>query len=115
TPSEFTKKDLIKFAKIPSRKVTVTYEAGVVSTTTSKKYSVPFKKYLLYVGQQSDYKNIKRLGDAHQKLLSEHPDLGLVLVGGLNKSAQTNRAYFESKNYRNIHYTGFIPDNQLNW
>src|SRR5690606_9460588 len=73
------------------------------------------KRFIMYVGQQSDYKNIGRLAAAHQQLLSKHPDLGLILVGSLNESAKQNKETFEKKGYRNILFTGFLPDEQLNW
>ena len=113
--SEFTKKELVEFSGITEEKVSVIYEASDVADGSSRVYPVGFKKYLLYVGQQSDYKNIKRLGDAHQKLLEKYPDLGLVLVGKKNKSALTNEAYFEQKNYQNILFTDFVNNDQLNW
>jgi len=113
--SEFTKKALIDFAPLAEDKTTLIYEASDVSQIAPKKYDVPFKKYILYVGQQSDYKNIKRLGDAHQILLAKYPDLGLVLVGKKNASARTNEAYFNERDYQNIHFTDFVEDAQLSW
>lgn len=113
--SEFTKKELIEFTHVPEDKVTVTYEASDVATGGSRKYPVGFKRFILYVGQQSDYKNIKRLGDAHQVLLRRHPELGLVLVGKKNAAALKNEAYFEKKGYKNILFTDFVPDDQLSW
>ena len=113
--SEFTKKELIEFTHIPEDKVTVTYESSDIIAAGSKKYPLVFKKYILYVGNQSDYKNIKRLGDAHQALLRRHPDLGLVLVGKKNAAALKNEAYFTKKGYANILFTDFVPDNQLSW
>jgi glycosyltransferase involved in cell wall biosynthesis len=115
TPSEFTKKELVKFADISPRKVTVTYEAADIFVRELTPYKHAFKEFILYVGQQSDYKNIRRLGDAHQKLLQKHPDLGLILVGKMNDSALRNKKYFESKDYRNIHFTNFLPDNKRDW
>lgn len=113
--SEFTKQDLQSFVSIPDEKISVIYEAGETTVGTSKPYALPFKNYILYVGQQSDYKNIKRLGDAHQKLLEKHPDLGLVLAGKKNASALTNEKYFTSKQYKNILFTDFVQDDELNW
>jgi len=113
--SEFTKKELLDFTNIPEEKVTVIYESTDVALGASTSYTLPYKKYILYVGQQSDYKNIKRLGDAHQKLLETYPDLGLVLVGKKNASALTNETYFDSKHYKNILFTDFVEDDQLNW
>lgn len=115
TPTEFTKNELVKFAGISPDKVTVTYEAADVFVDQLTPYNHPFEKFILYVGQQSDYKNIRRLGDAHQKLLSNHPDLGLILVGKKNASIISNEKYFTNKKYRNILFTDFIPNNQRDW
>ena len=113
--SKFTKKDLVDFSPLAAEKTTVIYESSDVSQIAPTKYNVPFKKYILYVGQQSDYKNIKRLGDAHQILLAKYPDLGLVLVGRKNTSALTNEKYFNERMYQNILFTDFVEDNQLSW
>jgi glycosyltransferase involved in cell wall biosynthesis len=48
-------------------------------------------------------------------LLRRYPDLGLVFVGRLNAAALINKAYFEKRKYKNIVFTDFVPDNQLNW
>jgi glycosyltransferase involved in cell wall biosynthesis len=113
--SQFTKQELQAFTPINDEKISVIYEASDVSAITPKHYKLPFKKYLLYVGQQSDYKNIKRLGDAHQLLLAKYPDLGLVLVGKKNASALANETYFNERGYKNILFTDFVEDNQLSW
>ena len=114
-PTQYVKDDLINFADIPKSKVTVTYEAADIQPDKIAPYKHPFKKYILYVGQQSDYKNIRRLGDAHQKLLANHPDLGLILVGKKTAAHLKNEAYFKSKGYKNILYTGFVEDAQRDW
>lgn len=112
--TKYTKKELLDFVSIPDEKVSVIYEAAEVSHGQNLPYEHDFKKYLLYVGQQSDYKNIKRLGDAHQRLLRKYPDLGLILVGKKNESALRNEKYFVKNNYKNILFTDFIKDDQLN-
>ena len=115
TPTEYTKKDLIEFSHISADKITVTYESADVVKSAVKPYKQPFKQFILYVGQQSDYKNIRRLAAAHQNLLQKHPDLGLILVGRKNASALKNEAYFNDKGYKNILFTGFIEDEQRDW
>jgi len=114
-PTQFTKDEYVDFAKIPESKVTVTYEAADVSIDKLTPYDHPFEKFIMYVGQQSDYKNIRRLGDAHQKLLEKHPDLGLILVGRKNASAKKNEEYFTKKGYKNILFTDFIENEQRDW
>ncbi len=114
--SEYTKQDIVALSKIPGSKVRVTLLAAETPNTHElEEYVLPFKQFIMYVGQQPDYKNIRRLGEAHQKLLKEHPDLGLVLVGKKADDTRANEAYFTKKGYRNIVFTDFIPDNQRDW
>ncbi|AHB42172.1 glycosyl transferase, group 1 [Candidatus Saccharibacteria bacterium RAAC3_TM7_1] len=115
TPTQYVKDDVVRFADVPADKVTVTYEAADVSHEALKEYDHPYKRFIVYVGQQSDYKNIRRLGEAHQALIGTRPDLGLILVGSLNASTLKNKRYFEKQGFRNILFTGFIPDGQKDW
>jgi glycosyltransferase involved in cell wall biosynthesis len=115
TPTHYVKNAFTEFAGISKDKVTVTYEAADIYDGPDEVVRLPQKKFLLYVGQQSDYKNIKRLGDAHQKLLDSHPDLSLVLVGKKTPAHARNETYFTKNNYKNIHFTGFMSNEQLAW
>jgi glycosyltransferase involved in cell wall biosynthesis len=114
-PSNFVKDEYTAYSHIPSYKITQTYESADVFIDKLVPYKHPFKEFILYVGQQSDYKNIKRLGDAHQKLLKTHPSLGLILVGRKNASTLQNETYFTKNNYKNILFTGFIEDEERDW
>jgi glycosyltransferase involved in cell wall biosynthesis len=114
-PTKYTRDEYIAYANIPANKVTVTYEAADIFADKVKAYKHPFKQFIMYVGQQSDYKNIRRLGDAHQKLLKTHPDLGLILVGKKTAKHINNEEYFNQKGYKNILFTDFIPDEQRDW
>ena len=115
TPTQWVKNDYQNFSRIPESKISVTLEGADVFADKIKKYTHPFKRYLLYVGQQSDYKNIRRLGDAHQQLLKKYPDLGLILVGKKTAAHLKNEAYFKRKQYKNIHFTGFIENAQRDY
>lgn len=115
TPTQFVKDDVISYAGIDSGKVTVTLEAADSPEAEPEKVDLPFSRFIMYLGQYSDYKNIRRLGDAHQKLLTNHPDLGLVLVGKVGKDAQTTKKYFDMNHYKNIVFTGFVSDEQKEW
>ena len=112
-PTDFTKHELTERYRIDN--ITRTYLAAETKTTSQKPYDLPSDTFIMYVGQQSDYKNIRRLGDAHQKLLARFPDLHLVLVGKIDASAERNQRYFTGKKYRNIVFTGFVEDDELNW
>ena len=115
TDSIFTKNELLKLAKIPTEKLAVIPLAADTHINKLSPYKHPYKQFILYVGVQSDHKNIRLLGDAHQKLLQSHPNLGLILVGNISGGAVNNKKYFETKGYQNIHFTGFLPDAERDW
>jgi glycosyltransferase involved in cell wall biosynthesis len=116
TPSYYTKDELIQFSSVSPDKITVTHLSADVFHDQIKPYKpLLYDEFILYVGQQSDYKNIKRLGEAHQKLIANHPNLGLILVGKLNASALINKKYFAENNFNNILFTDFIPNSQRDW
>lgn len=115
TPSEFTKQELQSFFPVPTDRISVIYEAGETTASDASAYKLPFQRYIMYVGSQSDYKNITRLAEAHQQLLATHPDLGLVLVGKKDVMAQRHDQLFSDRGYRNILFTGFVSDGELNW
>lgn len=115
TPSQFTKDALVESINVPEEKISVIHLAADIASAKPQPYDHPFKQFIMYVGQQSDYKNIKRLASAHQRLIKKYPDLGLLLVGSKNASALNNERYFAEKQYKNILYTGFVSDEQLEW
>lgn len=120
-PSEHTKREYTAFSGLDPSRVVVTYEASepfdssntVLDITPADIIPTNFSQYILYVGQQSDYKNIPRLAEAHQQLLAQYPQLGLVLVGNRNAATERNEVLFAKNGYRNIHFTGFISDHEL--
>ena len=116
TVSNFTKQDILStFPSTNQEKISTIYESSDTAKAKPQKLHLPFKQFILYVGQQSDYKNIKRLGDAHQILQAKYPSLGLVLAGKINAAAQKNKVYFNNQGYKNIHFTGFVSNSQLSW
>lgn len=115
TPTNYTKQELITLTSVSEQKIIVTPEAAETEITKTTKYQLPFTRFIMYVGQQSDYKNIRRLGDAHKQLQEKYPDLGLVLVGKKGDDTLANEAYFKKHDYKNIHFTGFILDEQRDW
>lgn len=115
TISENTKREYQQFTHIPDKKISVIYEASERHQGTLEPYAVPFDEFIMYVGQQPDYKNLRRLAAAHQLLLEKHPQLGLVFAGRMNEDTKRNKAFYEQQGYKNIHFTGFIPDVQRDW
>lgn len=120
TPSQYTKNDYVRFAKIDPNKVVVTYEGADTGLIEAEPFEpLRDRRYIMYVGNQSDYKNIRRLMHAHQQLRFQHPDLLLVLVGKLSGpngvSLRRNKEWAEKKNMQGIVFTDFVSDEQLAW
>lgn len=119
TPTEFTKDDYLEFLAMPdlSSKISVTYESADTVTTKLAPYpSLVGKEFIMYVGQQSNYKNLRRLMQSHQQLLGDHPDLKLVLVGKLGEYGEQSKKWAEQQNFKNIVFTGFVESEaQLAW
>lgn len=114
--SENTRREYQAFSNIPDKKISVIYEAGEAKPGTLTPYDeLPFEDFILYVGQQPDYKNIRRLMEAHQLMLEQRPNLGLVLVGRMNPDTLSNKEWSEKKGYKNIHFTGFLDDSKRDW
>ena len=109
--------DYLGHSHISPERVDLTYEAADVLSTNPVQPTQVSKdsKFLLYVGQQSDYKNIRRLMQAHQTLRATRPDLKLVLVGSLNEAAKRNKQWAEEKGLQGIVFTGFVSDDELAW
>lgn len=115
TDSEFSKHDIEQYDSRATDKTIVTLLGAGAASNELEPYELPFEDYLLYVGQQLDHKNIPRLAEAHQKLLANYPNLGLVLAGRLTPEAKANKEHFENIGYKNILFTDYISDAQLNW
>ena len=101
--SESTKQDIVDILKIPEERIKVVYE-GADSAYNIQSASVPSGgttadkqtikdiddvlkkheikgKYLLAVGTLEPRKNIKRVIEAYKILISQYPDISLVIVG----------------------------------
>jgi glycosyltransferase involved in cell wall biosynthesis len=119
-PSNYTRDEFVTFSGVDPAKVHVTYEgADRVTADLRPREELRDRPFLLYVGTQSDYKNVRRLVLAHQQLLETFPDLVLVLVGRLEgrggASLRPNQAWVQEMGFRAVLFTGFVPDDELAW
>jgi glycosyltransferase involved in cell wall biosynthesis len=115
TPSNFTRRELLQRYNVTPEKVVATHLAADTKSKKQAPYTQAGDTFIMFVGQQSAYKNIVRLAEAHQQLLRKYPDLQLILVGKVDGPAEKNQALFQKKGYKNIIFTGFVSDEQLNW
>jgi glycosyltransferase involved in cell wall biosynthesis len=90
TPSECSRQDAIKFYNLSESKIKVIYEAAAphfkpatdptALEAARQKYNLP-QRFILHVGTLEPRKNLSRLLEAFQPLLTDWPELKLVLVG----------------------------------
>lgn len=125
TPSNYTKEDILQtFRHVPAlaNKISTVYLAGKLPKSVDqapatqakpKRDFTPPKNYLLYVGNQADYKNIPRLMAAHQKLLRRFPDLYLVLASPPGKATEANQHLAKKHGCRNVVFTGWLSNEGL--
>jgi glycosyltransferase involved in cell wall biosynthesis len=84
--SENTKKDIIRFFNIDEKKIEVIYLANSINPSKSIddiNIDLP-KKYILFIGSRSIYKNFNLFIEAVSPLLIEDSELNVVCVGGGN-------------------------------
>lgn len=118
--SEFTKNDILTEYPCAKNKINVTYEACEETHKTSVKYSQLvlqkygiIKPYLLYVGNAYPHKNLERLVDAFTEVLKKNSDMQLVLVGKEDFFYARLKEYVRNKNFQEILFLGFVPDQDL--
>lgn len=114
--SEFVREDVAKFARINSRKITVTYlAADKINEPPEPLTELAGQDFIMYVGRPQPHKNLDRLVDAFALSRQEHPGLRLVLAGKRDTLYRRLDKSIERKGIKNVHLTGFVSDAQLRW
>jgi glycosyltransferase involved in cell wall biosynthesis len=123
TISESSKNDIIKYYHKKAEDVIVTH-LGIKSESThmnqelsigdlSKKFNIP-QKYVLFVGTIQPRKNIARLIDAFAKVITKHPDVGLVIVGKKGWLYEPILAEPEKIGIQDhVHFLDFVSNEEL--
>ncbi len=124
TDSETSRKDIVRLLNIPQEKVFVTHLApaehfkqlkiGNWKLEIKNRYGLP-ERFVLYVGDVNDNKNVQGLVNAFAHLPEE---LRLVLVGkGFEESSLEAKSILELIKYKGLEaktkVLGFIPDEDL--
>ena len=115
TPTKYVKKDVSEYTGISPEKVIVTYEAQAPldKLPHSPVKSLIKKDFMFYVGNAFPHKNLGRLIEAFKLLKEKHPTLHLALAG--KKEFFYEQLEEEYTDVKNLHFLGFISDEQLAW
>ena len=111
--SESTKRDLLKYYKLPDDKVSVVYLASSLATiSTNQKLPKISKPYILYIGDRGGYKNFSKLLKAYatSQFLSDSFDL--ICIGG-HPLSKSELGYIASNLTRNDSVTRISCDDSL--
>ncbi len=76
--------------------------------------SVPFERFVLFVGNQVPYKNLARLHDAVEILRAEDSRIGLVVAGRVDDDGR-RILELNPDLAANVHFTGYVSDGGLRW
>lgn len=115
TVSETVKNELIHNFNIDPNRVKVVYNSVGEhfknlknNSVICKKYNIDEQKYILSVATLNRRKNIPSLIKAFELITERHPEIKLVLVGGMG-----NEDRKKLSKHPNIIFTGYIPDEDL--
>ena len=115
-PTAFVRDDVARYARINSRKFTITHEAA--EPMKVKPESVPDlegKRFIMYVGRPLPHKNLSRLVEAFAVLKQKNPDLRLVLVGKKDALYKALEKDVRNQGIPGVIFTDFISDSKLRW
>lgn len=116
TYTQFVKEDVAKFARINSRKITVTYlAADKINDTPESVPELENKRFLLYVGRPQPHKNLDRLVETFELLRQEYPELRLVLAGKKDRLFKQLEKRTIHSGTKNVVFTDFVTEGQLRW
>jgi glycosyltransferase involved in cell wall biosynthesis len=124
TVSEASKRDILKYFRVPSAKIDVIYNAiderfgdpppddEVARVRERYQLNDPF---VLYAGNIKPHKNLERLIEAFHTLRKgdlEHVKL-LIIGDEISKYATLRRAVHHYKLHKHVRFFGFVPDKTL--
>ena len=120
TISKFSKGEIMTHLGVPDDKVSVIYCAAREATPTDSVAAADESEvvknapqpFMVAFSSLSAHKNIARLIEAFAKISSSVPH-SLVLIGHMPEKSAEIRSALQKAGDNRIHFTGFIPDEQV--
>ena len=118
TISRFSRGEIVRHLGVPEEKISVIYcaareprpgETRLPGSEVTRNVSQPF---MIAFSSLSAHKNIARLIEAFARVSGELPH-SLVLVGHMPEKSAEVRAALEQAGDNRIHFTGFIPEDDV--
>lgn len=116
TYSEFVKDDVARFARINSRKITVTHlAADKIAEKPEPIAELQDASFVMYTGRPMEHKNLRRLIEAFAISKKANPGIKLVLVGKKDTLYKRHERQVRKKGIGGVVFTGFVSEGQLRW
>jgi glycosyltransferase involved in cell wall biosynthesis len=124
TVSETSKRDILRYFRVPESKIDVIYNAiderlgGAPSVEDVEQVRERYQlndPFVLYAGNIKPHKNLERLIEAFNTLRRgglEHAKL-LIIGDEVSKYATLRRAVHRHKLHKHVRFLGFVPDKTL--
>jgi len=124
TVSEASKRDILRFFSIPSRKVNVIYNAiddrfshppsEAQMHRVRERYQL-HERFLLYSGNVKPHKNLERLIDAFHRLRQNgFDDIKLLITGSeISRYSELRRAVHRFNLHRHVRFLGYLSEETL--
>ncbi len=125
TVSEASKRDILRYFRVPERKIAVIHNAiderfGEIPTAeeterVQERYQLN-EPFVLYAGNIKPHKNLERLIEAFFALRHRggFEDVKLLIIGDeISKYATLRRAVHRYKLHKHVRFFGFVPDRTL--
>jgi glycosyltransferase involved in cell wall biosynthesis len=106
--SKYTKKEIIRFYKIPEKKITVVYNA--ISQTKKKLPKKVIKKRILYAGRLTYQKGITYFLEAASLVLVKDSDVRFIIVGHGKKKEELKTKAKELGIEHAVKFAGYVKD-----
>ena len=124
TVSEASKRDILRFFRIPASKVEVVYNAiddrfdrepEIEDVMRVRERYQLNDQFLLYTGNIKPHKNVERVIEAFARLRARGFDnLKLLIIGDeISKSQNLRRAVHRHQLHHQVRFLGFVPDATL--
>jgi glycosyltransferase involved in cell wall biosynthesis len=124
TVSEASKRDILRYFRVPEKKIDVIYNAiderfGELPSADEvdrvrERYQLN-DPFVLYAGNIKPHKNLERLIEAFNTLRRDGPEgVKLLIIGDeISKYATLRRAVHKYKLHKHVRFFGFVPDKTL--
>ena len=117
TPSEFVKKDVAQYTKIPQSKIHVTHEAADrIHEPPRPVPRLEGEQFIMYVGRATPHKNLARLVKAFGLLRKAHPELMMVMAGRMDSNyKRVEKLVSDRRLAADVVFAGHVSESELRW